>query len=160
MAFHPEYTSNGLFFVNYTDNVGDTVIARYRVSQGNRNVADPLSRRVLMTIPQPFANHNGGQLQFGPDGYLYIGMGDGGASNDPACVAQKDDSLLGKMLRIDVDQNSETAPHYGIPPDNPFRAVAIRRRDLGRPAQTVALSFDRVTGGPWIADVGRAPAKR
>lgn len=156
-AFHPEYGSNGLFFVNYTDNVGDTVIARYRVSQGNRNVADPMSRRVLMTIPQPFANHNGGQLQFGPDGYLYIGMGDGGGANDPACVAQKDDSLLGKMLRIDVNQNRDTAPHYGIPLDNPFRSGGdpldeIWAKGLRNPWR---FSFDRLTGDLWIADVGQ-----
>lgn len=159
-AFHPAYDSNGLFFVNYTDNVGDTVIARYRVSQGNPNnpnVADPMSRRVLMTIPQPFANHNGGQLQFGPDGYLYIGMGDGGSANDPACVAQKDDSLLGKMLRIDVDQNRDTSPHYGIPSDNPSRGVGdpldeIWAKGLRNPWR---FSFDRLTGDLWIADVGQ-----
>jgi glucose/arabinose dehydrogenase len=156
-AFHPEYASNGLFYVNYTDNVGDTVIARYRVLSTNPNVADPTSRRVLMTIPQPFANHNGGQLQFGPDGYLYIGMGDGGGANDPACVAQKDDSLLGKMLRIDVNQNRETSPYYGIPPDNPFRSGGdpldeIWAKGLRNPWR---FSFDRLTGDLWIADVGQ-----
>ncbi|MFN2386414.1 MAG: sorbosone dehydrogenase family protein [Thermoanaerobaculia bacterium] len=156
-AFHPSYASNGFFFVNYTDNVGDTVIARYQVSVGNPNLADLLSRRVLMTIPQPFANHNGGQLQFGPDGYLYIGMGDGGGANDPACVAQKDDSLLGKMLRIDVDQNGDTSPHYGIPPDNPYRGGGdpldeIWARGLRNPWR---FTFDRLTGDLWIADVGQ-----
>jgi glucose/arabinose dehydrogenase len=157
VAFHPLYASNGLFFVNYTNRVGDTVIARYRVSPVNRNLADPSTRGVLMTIPQPFANHNGGQLQFGPDGYLYIGMGDGGSANDPSCVAQRDDSLLGKMLRIDVDQSVNTAPFYGIPSDNPFVGPGnppdeIWSKGLRNPWR---FSFDRLTGDLWIGDVGQ-----
>ncbi|HSG38188.1 MAG TPA: PQQ-dependent sugar dehydrogenase, partial [Thermoanaerobaculia bacterium] len=155
VAFHPEYDQNGFFFVNYTNLSGDTVVARYQVS-ADPNVADPSSGRVLLTIPQPFNNHNGGQLQFGPDGYLYIGMGDGG-DVDPDCRSQKTDTLLGKMLRIDVDQNVNSAPFYGIPHDNPFRGAgdppdevwALGFRNPWR------FSFDRQTGDLWIADVGQ-----
>ena len=102
MAFHPDYENNGFFYVNYTDNLGDTVIARYTVS-GDPNLADLSSALVLLNISQPFGNHNGGQLQFGPDGYLYIGMGDGGSGGDPGNRAQDLNDLLGKMLRINVD---------------------------------------------------------
>jgi glucose/arabinose dehydrogenase len=156
VAFHPEYASNGFFFVNYTNVNGDTTVARYQVSN-DPNVADASSARILLTIPQPFANHNGGQLQFGPDGYLYIGMGDGGDAFDPDCRAQKTDTLLGKMLRIDVDQNVNSAPFYGIPQDNPFRGD-------GNPPDEVwasgfrnpwRFSFDRQTGDLWIGDVGQ-----
>lgn len=158
VAFHPRYSENGFFFVNYTNLAGNTVIERYQVSAGNPNQADLGSRRTLMTIEQPFNNHNGGQIQFGPDGYLYIGMGDGGGAFDQACRAQKTDTLLGKMLRIDVDQNVGTAPFYGIPADNPFRGP-------GDPADEVwatglrnpwRFSFDRETGDLWIGDVGQA----
>jgi glucose/arabinose dehydrogenase len=156
-AFHPRYKENGFFFLNYTNTAGDTVIARYRVSGNDPNRADPASARTLMVIDQPFSNHNGGQLQFGPDGYLYIGMGDGGSAFDPACRAQKANELLGKMLRIDVDQNVNNAPFYGIPADNPFRGP-------GDPPDEVwasgfrnpwRYSFDRQTGDLWIGDVGQ-----
>jgi glucose/arabinose dehydrogenase len=151
-AFHPNYASNGFVYVNYTDLNGDTVVARYTVS-ADPSAADPASAVILLTIPQPFANHNGGQLQFGPDGYLYIGMGDGGGGGDPSDNAQSLNSLLGKMLRIDVD----AGPPYGIPPDNPF---------IGDPAALPEIwalglrnpwrfSFDRLTGDLWIADVGQ-----
>ena len=133
-AFHPNYAVNGFFFVNYTDLTGQTVVARYRVSDSDPNVADPFSAAVLLTIPQPFANHNGGQLQFGPDGFLYIGMGDGGSSNDPQCNAQSSGSLLGKMLRIDVDQNVLQPPYYGIPADNPYVFDGRARPKRGRTA--------------------------
>src|SRR5262249_40520754 len=102
-AFHPDYVLNGFFFINYTNLTGQTVVARYKVSDLDPDVADPFSGVILLTIDQPYANHNGGQLQFGPDGDLYIGMGDGGSANDPQCHAQSSDSLLGKMLRIDVN---------------------------------------------------------
>jgi glucose/arabinose dehydrogenase len=155
-AFHPNYAVNGFFFVNYTDLTGQTVVARYRVSDSDPNVADPFSAAVLLTIPQPFANHNGGQLQFGPDGFLYIGMGDGGSSNDPQCNAQSSGSLLGKMLRINVDQNVLGPPYYGIPDDNPYIFT-------GGPAEAWAyglrnpwrFSFDRLTGNLFIGDVGQ-----
>lgn len=154
-AFHPDYASNGLLFVNYTNLNGDTVIERYRVSN-DPNRADPASSTILLTIAQPFVNHNGGQLQFGPDGLLYIGMGDGGSANDPNCNAQSDQSLLGKLLRIDVNQNVATAPFYGIPPDNPFLASGgppeAWAKGLRNPWR---FSFDRVTGDLLIGDVGQ-----
>jgi glucose/arabinose dehydrogenase len=155
-AFHPDYAVNGFFFVDYTDRQGDTVIARYRVSAGDPNVADPSSGVVLLHIDQPFANHNGGQLQFGPDGFLYIGMGDGGSGGDPFCNAQSDGTMLGKLLRIDVDQNVNTPPYYGIPPGNPFVAAAgpdeAWAKGLRNPWR---FSFDRATGDLWIGDVGQ-----
>jgi glucose/arabinose dehydrogenase len=159
VAFHPRFAENGFFFVNYTDRgVDNTIIARYKVSEGNPNVADPASGRVLLRIDQPFTNHNGGQLQFGPDGYLYIGMGDGGAGGDPACRAQRDDTVLGKMLRIDVDQNVDSSPFYGIPDDNPFRGNdgvpdEVWARGLRNPWR---FSFDREAGDLYIADVGQS----
>ena len=156
-AFHPRYGENGFFFVNYTrSGDGATVIARYRVS-GDPDRADPASARTLLVIAQPFSNHNGGQLQFGPDGFLYIGMGDGGSANDPQCLAQRDTTLLGKMLRIDVDQNVQTAPFHGIPVSNPFRGPGgppdeVWAEGLRNPWR---FSFDRATGELYIADVGQ-----
>ncbi len=151
LAFHPQYTSNGFFYVNYTDNAGDTVVARYTVS-GNPNVADPGSAMVVLTVDQPFANHNGGQIEFGPDGYLYIGMGDGGSGGDPQNNGQTITTLLGKMLRIDVD----AAPPYGIPPDNPYVGIAGRDEiwatGLRNPWR---FSFDLLTGDMFIGDVGQ-----
>lgn len=157
-AFHPRFAQNGFVFVNYTDKASfDTIIARYQVSAGNPNQADPASARVLLRIDQPFTNHNGGQIQFGPDGHLYIGMGDGGGANDPDCRAQRGDTLLGKMLRIDVDQSVNSAPFYGIPADNPFRGSG------GIPDEVWAsgfrnpwrFSFDRSTGDLYVGDVGQ-----
>ena len=146
-AFHPDYANNGFFYVNYTDVNGDTVIARYSVS-GDPNIANPNSAVILAVIPQPSGFHNGGQLQFGPDGYLYIGMGDGGS---PA-PAQNLNSLLGKMLRVDVDNGFP----FAIPPDNPFVGVQgaqdeIWAYGLRNPWR---FSFDRFTGDLFIADVG------
>ena len=155
-AFHPNYAVNGFFFVNYTNLTGQTVIARYHVSDTDPNVADPFSAVNLLTIDQPYANHNGGQLQFGPDGMLYIGMGDGGSANDPQCHAQSSDSLLGKMLRIDVNQSATQPPYYGIPAENPYvsttgppEAWAYGLRNPWR------FSFDRLTGDLFIGDVGQ-----
>jgi glucose/arabinose dehydrogenase len=154
LAFHPNYTTNGYFYVNYTrSGDGATVIARYSVNSTNPNIADTSSALVLLTISQPFSNHNGGSLAFGPDGYLYIGMGDGGSGNDPSNYGQNINSLLGKMLRIDV--NSGTP--YGIPPTNPY-AGAIPGSDeiwavgMRNPWK---FSFDSQTGDLWIADVGQ-----
>ncbi len=151
LAFHPRYGENGFFFVNYTDTAGDTVVARYRVLADPAR-ADPASATVLLTIPQPFGNHNGGQLAFGPDGYLYIGTGDGGSGGDPLNNGQRLDTLLGKLLRIDVN-----APPYGIPPDNPFRRVPGARPEIWAYGlrNPWRFSFDRATGDLYIADVGQ-----
>ncbi|MCB9868467.1 MAG: PQQ-dependent sugar dehydrogenase [Planctomycetes bacterium] len=155
LAFHPKFASNGYLFVNYTaSGSGATMIDRYTVSATNPDVADPSSRKpVLGPITQPFSNHNGGCLRFGPDGYLYIGTGDGGSAGDPNCNAQRGDVLLGKMLRIDVD----TVAPYAVPSTNPFvgnSAVldeiwAVGLRNPWR------FSFDRETGDLYIGDVGQ-----
>lgn len=153
LAFHPDYTTNGQFYVNYT-RIGDgaTVIAKYTVSDTDENIANPASAEVLLTIAQPADNHNGGTLAFGPDGYLYIGMGDGGGGGDPDNYGQNINSLLGKMLRIDVDVESG----YAIPSDNPFVGIAgadeIWAVGMRNPWK---FSFDKQTGDLWIADVGQ-----
>lgn len=153
LAFHPNYATNGYFFINYTNTSGNTVIARYSVS-ANPNVANTTGT-ILMTITQPFSNHNGGTLKFGPDGYLYIGMGDGGSGGDPGNRAQNINENLGKMLRIDV--NATVAPFYTSPSTNPYVGVAgndeIWAVGLRNPWK---FSFNRVTGDLWIADVGQS----
>lgn len=153
LAFHPNYATNGYFFVNYTNLAGNTVIARYTVSATNPNIANT-SETVLMTITQPFSNHNGGTLKFGSDGYLYIGMGDGGSGGDPGNRAQNINENLGKMLRIDV--NVSTAPFYASPSSNPYVGVAgndeIWAVGLRNPWK---FSFNRLNGDLWIADVGQ-----
>jgi glucose/arabinose dehydrogenase len=146
LAFHPHYVENGLFFVNYTDKNGNTVIARYQVT-ADPNVADPNSEVVLLHVDQPFANHNGGVLAFGPDGYLYAGLGDGGSGGDPFGNAQNLNTFLGKILRLDVD----SADPYAIPPDNPF-GTEIWAYGLRNPWR---FSFDRLTGDLYIGDVGQ-----
>ncbi len=154
VAFHPQYATNRQFFINYTRaSDGATVIARYTASTGNPDIADPVSATILLTIPQPYANHNGGALKFGPDGFLYIGMGDGGSGNDPEGRAQDKTTLLGKILRIDVNQGSP----YAIPPGNPYptgvgglpEIFAVGVRNPWR------MSFDRGTGDFWFGDVGQ-----
>jgi glucose/arabinose dehydrogenase len=165
LAFHPDYKNNGYFYVNYSDTTGgDTVIARYKVSASDPNVADPTSALILLEIDQPFSNHNGGQLQFGPDGYLYIGMGDGGSGGDPGDRAQDMTELLGKMLRIDVNNVVGGPPdcgrgsNYTIPADNPFvdgpggDCDEIFQVGLRNPWR---FSFDRLTGDLFIGDVGQ-----
>jgi len=116
LAFHPNFATNGYFYVNYTNTAGNTVIARYTVSSTDPTVANASSATILLTVNQPFSNHNGGTIKFGPDGYLYIGMGDGGGAGDTGNRAQNINENLGKMLRIDVD----SASPYGIPPTNPY----------------------------------------
>ncbi|AWI25316.1 PQQ-dependent sugar dehydrogenase [Flavobacterium pallidum] len=152
LAFHPNYATNGYFYVNYTNTAGNTVIARYSVNTSNPNLANTASATILLTISQPFANHNGGTLRFGPDGYLYIGMGDGGGQDDPGNRAQNKDLLLGKILRIDVDNG---AP-YAIPPTNPYAAAdgadEIWATGMRNPWK---FSFDTVDGNLWIGDVGQ-----
>lgn len=155
LAFHPNYTSNGFFYVNYINLSGDTVIARF--TRSSLNTADPGSELILMTIPQPYGNHNGGDLHFGPtDGYLYISTGDGGSGGDPGDRAQDLMESLGKMLRIDVD-NTADGNNYAIPADNPFIGNAnaldeIWAYGLRNPWR---FSFDDITNEMWIGDVGQ-----
>ena len=155
LAFHPNFKSNGLFYVNYTRLNGDTVIARYKRSSSNGNVAVRSSAYPMWTIPQPYPNHNGGMITFGPDKYLYIGMGDGGSSGDPENRAQNVDSLLGKILRINV--NGGNSQHrYLIPTSNPYYLKPGRDEiwssGLRNPWR---FSFDHGTGDMWIGDVGQ-----
>lgn len=152
LAFHPNYLSNGFFFVNYTNTAGNTVIAKYSVS-GNPNIANAASAVILLTITQDFSNHNGGHLAFGPDGNLYIGMGDGGSGGDPNNRAQNPLSLLGKMLRINVTG----VPTFTIPSTNPYfgqtdTLPAIWAMGARNPWK---FSFDDLTGDMWIGDVGQ-----
>jgi glucose/arabinose dehydrogenase len=151
LAFHPEYTRNGRFFVHYTRKPdGATVIAEYH--RGSTATSASPEERILLTVPQPYPNHNGGMISFGPDGYLYIGLGDGGSKGDPDNRAQNPDDLLGKILRIDVDRGDP----YGIPLDNPFAQgggrAEIYALGLRNPWR---FSFDGVTGELWVADVGQ-----
>ncbi len=156
LAFHPNYKSNRRFFVNYTrSGDGATVIAEYQASASDRNVA-LATEKILLTITQPYANHNGGMIEFGPDGFLYIGMGDGGSGNDPQNNAQNIESLLGKMLRIDVDR-TQGALAYAIPVDNVFAGATAGRDEifaygLRNPWR---WSFDRQTGQLIAGDVGQ-----
>lgn len=144
LAFHPGYETNGFFFVNYTGEGGDTRISRFEASG---NFADPNSETVFQVIKQPFPNHNGGALAFGPDGYLYAGLGDGGLAGDPYKNGQNISSLLGKILRIDVNNGDP----YTIPADNPF-GNEVWAYGLRNPWR---ISFDRATGDLWIGDVGQ-----
>ena len=152
LTFHPKFPENGRFFVNYTDLNGDTVVSEFGLTD-NPDRADPESERVLIKIEQPATNHNGGQVKFGPDGYLYIGMGDGGSAGDPEENAQNLGVLLGKMLRVDVDDEKP----YAIPDDNPFKD-----RDGARPEiwayglrNPWRFSFDSQTRDMYIGDVGQ-----
>jgi glucose/arabinose dehydrogenase len=157
LAFHPRYGQNGRFFVDYTDTSGDTVVAEYRVSTDDPDRADPGSERVVLAFDQPFANHNGGDLAFGPDGYLWIGTGDGGSGGDPMGNGQDLGTLLGKMLRIDVDHR-DAGLAYAIPPDNPFVERAGARAEIWALGlrNPWRYSFDRATGDLWIGDVGQS----
>lgn len=153
MAFAPDHAESGRFYVAYTDDNGSTVVERYRVSASDRSVAAPESAQVVLTVPQPQPNHNGGQIAFGPDGQLYVGLGDGGGGGDPRGNAQNPDSLLGKILRIDV---SGPGP-YAVPANNPFVNRGGYRPeiwDLGL-RNPWRFSFDTLTGELFIADVGQ-----
>ncbi|HEU4631361.1 MAG TPA: PQQ-dependent sugar dehydrogenase [Gemmatimonadaceae bacterium] len=152
LAFHPRYAQNGWFYVDYTDRDGDTRVERYRVS-ADRNVADPASATLVLAVDQPYANHNGGQVSFGPDGRLYVALGDGGSGGDPQGNGQSLGTLLGKLLRLDVDGGTP----YAIPSDNPF---------VGRPGARGEIwayglrnpwrfAFDGPAGRLYIADVGQ-----
>ncbi|MFO0914329.1 MAG: PQQ-dependent sugar dehydrogenase [Pirellulales bacterium] len=159
LAFHPKFKENGQLFVYYTarETPRTSVVSRFRLSKEDPNRVDPASEEQLLRIQQPFWNHNGGTLAFGPDGFLYIGMGDGGAANDPFHNGQNVQTLLGKILRIDVDRSDDGKP-YGIPADNPFAQAgplakpeiwAYGFRNIWR------MSFDPKTGTLWAADVGQ-----
>lgn len=159
LAFHPQYSANRRFFVYYTrQSDGAIEIAEYEASIGNPNVANPTAIRVIITVPHPtFSNHNGGTVKFGPDGFLYMGTGDGGSGNDPGNNAQNIDSLLGKMLRLDINTPVGQVPAYNIPPTNPFVGVngadEIYAYGLRNPYR---FSFDRGgTGQLWLGDVGQ-----
>ena len=156
LAFHPQYMSNGFFFVNYINNSGDTVVSRFITNPPNGDVADPNTEEILLTISQPFSNHNGGDLAFGNDGYLYIATGDGGSGGDPDNYSQNLNSLLGKMLRINVN-NAQGGNNYAIPADNPFVGNGsaldeIWAYGLRNPWR---FSFDSLTHDMWIGDVGQ-----
>ncbi len=153
LAFHPDYANNGYFYVYYTNNEDNSNLSRFRVSTFDDNVASISTEEILITLEQPYLNHNGGCLRFGPDGYLYVGTGDGGSAGDPENRSQNTQSFLGKMLRFDVDNGDP----YSIPPDNPFvndpnTQDLIWALGLRNPWR---FSFDRLTGDMWIGDVGQ-----
>lgn len=163
MAFHPKFKTNGEFFVYYTtqEESHTTVVSRFKVSKENPNQADPASEEVLMSVNHPYWNHKGGTICFGPDGYLYIAIGDGGAGNDPHGNGQNLQTLLGKVLRIDVDHKDGKLA-YAIPKDNPFIGRFANKQLIARPEifaygirNIWRMSFDRATGQLWAADVGQ-----
>jgi glucose/arabinose dehydrogenase len=151
LAFHPDYKQNGYLFVNYIDKNQNTILARYHASSAN--AVDTSSEKVLFTLKQPYTNHNGGDLVFGPDSYLYVALGDGGSGGDPENRAQNKDSYFGKILRIDINKDDP----YAVPPTNPFVGQAgikpeIWAYGLRNPWR---ISFDKATGDLYIADVGQ-----
>lgn len=155
LAFHPAYKTNRKLYINFTDVNGDTIIREYRASSTNPNVVDTRTARTVLKINQPYDNHNGGMIAFGPDGYLYIGMGDGGSGGDPGNRAQSKTTLLGKMLRINVNGTTSTKG-YLIPSTNPYVGKTgldeIWQIGLRNPWR---FSFDRTNGDLWIGDVGQ-----
>ena len=158
LAFHPNFSQNRRFFVNYDRVVGgqmQTVISEFLSSSSNPDLADPASERILFTVDQPFPNHKGGQLTFGPDGFLYIGLGDGGSAGDPMGNGQSRQTLLGKMLRIDVDHTSPGL-QYAIPSDNPF-VNGVDRGEIWAYGfrNPWRFSFDRTSGRLFVGDVGQ-----
>jgi glucose/arabinose dehydrogenase len=169
LAFHPGFKTNGLFYVYYNQQLPGaqnlkpqdfpyrSVVSEFKVSATNADHADMSSERILLEVPQPYTNHKGGELAFGPDGYLYLGLGDGGLGGDPFGNGQNTSTLLAKMLRIDVNTHSKPL-NYGIPQDNPFAKSSTRARPeifaygLRNPWR---YSFDRLTGDLWVGDVGQ-----
>ena len=156
LAFHPDYINTGYFFVNYTKPNGDTQVSRFSVDFGDPDIADENSELPIIGFSQPFSNHNGGCLAFGPDGYLYIASGDGGSSGDPGNRAQNINLLLGKLLRIDVD-NPSGGNNYGIPADNPFVGNPNAREEIWAYGlrNPWRFSFDFTENNLWIGDVGQ-----
>jgi glucose/arabinose dehydrogenase len=154
LAFHPNYAENGYFYVDYINTDRDTIISRFEVNDGDINKAEKESEKVILTVEQPFDNHNGGQIAFGPDGYLYIALGDGGSGGDPQGNGQNRKTLLGSILRIDIDSGEP----YGIPDTNPFVGNTEGYREeifaygLRNPWR---FSFDTETGKLWTGDVGQ-----
>lgn len=167
-AFHPKFKENGEFYIYYTSTEADLLskISRFRVSKDNPNVADPASEEVILRVPQPFWNHNGGTIVFGGDGFLYIALGDGGSGNDPNGNAQNLTTLLGSILRIDIDHKSD-GRNYSIPKDNPFvgktvpagprgKMVPVREEIYAYGLRNVwRMAFDRKTGSLWAGEVGQ-----
>jgi glucose/arabinose dehydrogenase len=153
LAFHPRYAENGRFFVNYTNRNGDTHIAEFRANPASSDTADAGSEKLILFVSQPFSNHNGGGLAFGPEGFLYIGLGDGGSGGDPQGNGQSLGTHLGKMLRIDVDSGSP----YGVPRDNPFIGRSGARGEIWAYGlrNPWRFAFDRTNGNLVIADVGQ-----
>ncbi len=151
LAFHPRYKDNGVFFIHYTDIRGNTTIARYKVSSDPEK-ADPNSAQIVLTANQPYPDHNGGQIAFGPDGYLYIALGDGGNPDDPLRNGQNMDTLLAKLLRIDINGTP-----YKVPPDNPFINQSGAKPEIWATGlrNPWRFSFDRQTGDLYIGDVGQ-----
>ena len=156
LAFHPNFAANGYFYVNYTPSTTLSVTSRFQVSASNPNIADPNSELVLLEIPQPFTNHNGGQLAFGPDGFLYIASGDGGSGGDPGNNAQNRSNLLGAILRIDVDA-TDPGLNYAIPTSNPFIGQFNVREEIFAYGfrNPWRMSFDVQNGNLWSGDVGQ-----
>ena len=152
LAFHPQYITNGYFFVYYNNTAGNIIVARYSVNTTNMNTADPNSEKIILNIPKPFANHNGGSIHFAPDGNLWVVTGDGGSSGDPNNNAQNKNSLLGKMLRIDIN----SAGAYNIPTGNPFIGVDGSDEIWSYGLRNAwKYSFDLTSGNVMIADVGQ-----
>ncbi len=153
VAFPPDFATKGYFYVNYTNAAGNTVVSRFFVTASG-DIADPVSENQILTVNQPFPNHNGGQIAFGPDGMLYIGMGDGGGGGDPLGSGQDPSSLLGKLLRIDVESGAQP---YAIPPNNPFAGISTARPEIWASGlrNPWRFSFDRKNGDLYIADVGQ-----
>ena len=156
LAFHPNYVANGYFFVNYINNSGNTVVSRFNRDATDPSIADPNSELIILTFNQPFGNHNGGDLAFGSDGYLYISSGDGGSGGDPQGNSQNTSNLLGNILRIDIDTITPSQ-NYSIPSDNPFEGSATAREEIWAYGlrNPWKFSFDRQNDDLWIADVGQ-----
>lgn len=155
LAFHPDFENNRTFFISHTDEQGNSILARYQTMRRDANRADPNSRVELLRVAQPFADHNGGNLTFGPDGYLYMGFGDGGNPNQPNYNSQDPRTLLGKILRLDVDD--VTAEDYAIPDSNPFVGQAGYRPEIWALGvrNPWRFTFDRATGDMYMGDVGQ-----